>query len=136
MRCRQFRYRYEMIREANESGTWGESRIGKVDLIARSGWRPAVDVYETEDQLSLTIELAGVNSESINIALYEDALVIKGQRHLSFANKKGIYRIMEIQQGSFCLELPIFVPINVEQVEGNYEQGLLQISLNKIKEEH
>ena len=49
-------------------------------LESKVGWKPLVDVYETQDSVIVTIELAGVSSENINLAITKTSLTVKGVR--------------------------------------------------------
>ncbi|MDC4226462.1 MAG: hypothetical protein MPW15_19995 [Candidatus Manganitrophus sp.] len=54
---------------------WGSRR--RV-MVARPQWRPPVDFYETEEELIVKVEIAGVREEDFEITLYNDTLVIGG----------------------------------------------------------
>jgi HSP20 family molecular chaperone IbpA len=105
---------------------------GKIDIsIAKGQWRPYADVYETHELLYVTLEIAGADLENIEIIVYEDALVVKGKRNLPPYPTKGKYHVAEIQQGDFCFELPLSVSVRQDQVEFDYNQGLLLIFIKK-----
>src|SRR6266487_5124345 len=50
-------------------------------ILQRSAtWRPLADIRESAEMLMVKIELAGMKEEEIEVTLYEDALVISGER--------------------------------------------------------
>src|SRR6266498_657968 len=51
-------------------------------ILQRSAtWRPLADIRESAEMMTIKIELAGMREEEIEVTLYEDALVISGERH-------------------------------------------------------
>ncbi len=127
MRCRHRDRRYTLVIRSGEEMQYGRVQM----IIAKSRWSPAADVYETEEQLYINIELAGIDSQKIDISLYENALVVEGQRQIKPVTSNCLYHMAEIQQGPFCFELPLFFPVESEKVDIQYEDGILSIILNK-----
>ena len=80
--------------------------------LAQTCWRPAADVYETASTIAVTVDLAGVDHEALDVLLYEDALIVEGQRRLRPAEAGGVYQTAEIRQGPFRLELALPAPID------------------------
>jgi HSP20 family protein len=129
MRCRQHNYRYALFVQHTSGEDWQTEKINMI--VAKMSWCPAADVYEVNDKIYVTLEIAGVDFDSIEIVLYEDAMVVEGKRFLPSIPAKGVYHIAEIRQGSFCFELPLSISVKPEQVESNYENGLLAIIIKK-----
>ena len=44
-------------------------------------WRPLADIHESLEIMTVKIELAGMKEEEIEVTLYEDALIVSGERH-------------------------------------------------------
>src|ERR671910_3896139 len=96
----------------------------------RSGFRPAVDCWVTEEprQLVVVVELAGVEPESIDIAVEERALTISGSR--SRPRVPGqVYQQAEIEYGRFERRIPLEQDIDAEAASAHYEAGMLRITL-------
>jgi HSP20 family protein len=99
---------------------------------ARGEWIPPCDVYETEKDFIVLIEIAGINKEDLKITLTENYLNIKGFREdPSKADGKRNYYHMELNFGPF--EMSIYIPmvIDMENATVDYERGLLKIILPK-----
>jgi len=79
----------------------------------------------------VVVELAGVEPEAVDALLYEDALVVEGERRLPCCEDDAVYRSAEIRQGRFRLELRIDVAIDADGVESRYDRGFLYIKLPK-----
>ena len=135
MRYRRISYRYTMVVAGGQpeslADVWwvGGSNV----LLGHPRWRPATDVLETAQAIVAIIELAGINEEELEVLLYEDALVIEGERSLPACEEAERYHAFEIRQGPFRVKVPLPVDIDGNAVEARYEQGLLQIRLPKVR---
>ena len=99
--------------------------------LAHPCWRPPADIYEAADAVIVTVELAGVDADELDVLLYEDALIVSGQRRLPSVAPGGRYHAAEIRQGWFRLEVALPTPIDPERAQAHYDQGLLQMTLSK-----
>jgi len=97
-------------------------------------WRPFIDVYETQDDLVIKVELAGVSKAEVGIALENDELLIRGVRKEKAVKSKISYHQMEINYGPFEAIIPLPIPVEQEKVNANFSNGILEITLPKIKE--
>jgi HSP20 family molecular chaperone IbpA len=100
-------------------------------LIALPRWRPRADVAETSRSIVITVELAGVDPDAMEAVLYEDALVVRGRRHLPGPGPGGVYHAAEINQGSFRLEVGLPAPAASKLTDARYDRGLLVLTLPK-----
>ncbi|HEX2037096.1 MAG TPA: Hsp20/alpha crystallin family protein [Chloroflexota bacterium] len=100
-------------------------------MVAPTRWRPAADVCESATALAITVELAGVDEDDLEVTLFEDALVVEGVRRPVGCMADGVYHSAEIRHGPFRLEVPLPVAVDTEAPQGRYERGLLHISLPK-----
>jgi HSP20 family protein len=134
MRYRRMHYRYAVVLAAEQprplGDTWRGGGLGV--MLAQPCWRPPTDVYETASAVAVTAELAGVETDELDVLLYEDALVVEGQRRLPPAEPNGVYHAAEIRQGRFRLEVTLPAQIDPEHAEAHYERGLLQMTLQKV----
>jgi HSP20 family protein len=130
VRYRRVGYRYTMI--VNQPIGWGGSRqvrAGNV-VLSHPHWHPDMDVYETETALIVTVELAGVDVEQLEVLLFEDALLIEGRRNLPVTDE-GVYHAAGIRQGPFRVEVSLPVQIEGDRVEASYDRGLLRVRVPK-----
>jgi HSP20 family protein len=93
------------------------------------GWRPALNVYETEAGVALVVELAGVDPDALHVHVHPNSVVIHGVRRL--AAPEGLRRVhhMEIGAGPFELRAPLTAPIDPDASEARYANGLLEVWL-------
>jgi HSP20 family protein len=99
--------------------------------FGRSHWRPDADVCETAGAIDVVVDLAGVEEDAIDVQLFDDALVVEGERHLPACEAGAVYLSAALLQGPFRLELPLPVAVDPSGVEARYERGLLRIKLRK-----
>lgn len=97
-------------------------------------WRPAVDVYETDDTLVLKAELPGVDANDVDIRVEDGTLFLKGQRKFESEVKEEDYHRIERSYGTFTrtFALPNFV--NSDQVKAEYKDGVLTLTMPKREE--
>jgi HSP20 family protein len=133
MRYRRLSYRYAVVMATSRprpfSETWQHQPTSV--SMAQTSWRPATDIVETANEVIVLVELAGVDHEELDVLLFEDALIVEGERRLPPTHGGGVYHAAEIRQGQLRLELPLPCPIDPEQVDARYERGLLEMRLGK-----
>lgn len=100
-------------------------------VIAFPRWRPRADVTETAGSIVITVELAGVDPDEIDAALYEDALVVSGRRQPPGPGPGGVYHAAEIKYGPFRLEVGLPASVTYELRDARYDRGLLRLTLAK-----
>jgi HSP20 family protein len=99
--------------------------------MARPEWRPPVDYCETGGELSVKIEIAGMTEDQFEILVYQDVLVIQGERPWRSSGAEARFHLAEIRYGPFRFELPIPGGVDRERVTARYEQGVLTVHLPK-----
>jgi HSP20 family protein len=135
MRYRRLSHRYAVLFTAGQPGPFGEHvRFEQFGVrLAQTKWRPPTDVYESARGIEITIELAGIEPEELDILLFDDALVIEGKRHLPPGDPAGIYHTAEVRQGPFRLEIPLPAVIDQDRFDAQYERGLLRLAFEKVE---
>ena len=103
-------------------------------ILQRSAtWRPLADIRESAEMLMVKIELAGMKEEEIDVTLYEDALLVSGERHEEpEGNENVYYHEAQIRYGPFRIEVILLLPIDREGVKARYENGFLWVDLPKL----
>ena len=94
-------------------------------------WRPATDMYETDDAIIVRVEIAGMRETDFSIALINRNLIVRGIR--PDVNEKRAFYQMEIPFGEFSTEIELPFPITSNGVEALYRDGFLRIILPKAK---
>jgi|Deesub1362A_J573_1020465.scaffolds.fasta_scaffold02352_2 HSP20 family protein len=97
------------------------------------GWSPAVDIYETAEEVVIVAELAGVRREDIKVILDGNLVRISGQRAPTCRQPGARFHRLEISSGAFERTFRIGVPFEPKGVEARCEDGLLKVRLPKRK---
>ncbi|MCK4547929.1 MAG: Hsp20/alpha crystallin family protein [Candidatus Eisenbacteria sp.] len=102
-----------------------------VMVSAKAVWRPATDVYETEDAMVIRMDVSGMGRDHFEITVEGDDVLIRGQRKdPTPPGRKHFYK-MEINVGPFERRIRIPVPFDAEGVTASYENGFLELRMAK-----
>jgi HSP20 family protein len=107
------------------------SELWKVPrFTARGAFRPQVDCYRTEDppELTVVVELPGVDPDEVQIVATPQALLVAGHRRRPPGEGRA-YQQMEVDYGPFRRELLFGVDVDPAGGRASYENGLLTIVL-------
>jgi HSP20 family protein len=102
--------------------------------LATSSFAPAVDVYEDEHNVTLKVEVPGIDEKDIDIRLENNTLAVHGERKIEKEEKEENYRRVERQYGSFTRTFTLPTTVDSENVSANYDKGVLSITLPKKAE--
>ena len=80
-------------------------------------WAPAVDMYETKDELAVKTELPGLIDKDIHLSIAGDMLILRGERHWDQDVKEGSYYRGERWFGKFERALPLPIAIRADKVK-------------------
>ena len=103
--------------------------------LTTSSFAPAVDVYEDEHNITLKIEVPGIDEKDIDVRIENNTLTVHGERKFEKEEKEENYRRVERQYGSFTrtFTLPNHRG-HGEAFRANYEKGVLKVKLAKKAE--
>ena len=91
-------------------------------------WTPAVDIWETENELVLKADVPEMDLKNIDIQLENGTLTLKGERQ--FESKQGVgYHRVERSYGSFSRSFALPDAFDAEQVKADYRNGVLTITV-------
>ena len=110
----------ETRREIYHSVTW---------QVRASLWTPPTDIYETEENFFVRVEIAGMRDEDFEVAIENNMLLISG--HRPDLNERRAYHQMEIRFGKFEIAIEIPVAVQIEQSVAEYKDGFLMVQLPK-----
>ena len=99
-------------------------------FAARRSFRPNVDSYHTDDphELTVVVELPGVDPDSIAVVAGERMLVVAGERPRPVASGR-VYQQMEIEYGPFQRQVHLPEDVDPDQAHAEYQRGILRITL-------
>jgi HSP20 family protein len=94
-------------------------------------WSPAVDIFETENELILKADLPDIHPEDIDVQVENQTLTVKGNRKFEQQTGKGGYHRIERSYGSFVRTFAVPSTVDTQNVAADYHNGVLTITLHK-----
>jgi HSP20 family molecular chaperone IbpA len=101
-------------------------------LPARS-FLPTTDIYETDEALTVVMEIPGVEKKDVDVALENDVLRVEGR--IDFSKYEGLEPLYtEYNVGHFARAFTLPRKIDQQQIGAQVEDGVLTLTLRKAKE--
>ena len=94
-------------------------------------WVPAVDVWETDNDLVYAFDLPGVSEEQISIELQDDMLTVSAQRDRTEERAEEGFVRFERRFGSFSRAVGVPQGVTEDKVKADYRDGVLEIRVAK-----
>lgn len=110
------------------------NEAGRDDSLTASSFSPAVDVYEDEHNITLKIEVPGIDEKDIDVRIENNTLVVHGERKIEKEEKEENYRRVERQYGGFTRTFTLPNTVETDNVSASYDKGVLKIKLAKKAE--
>jgi HSP20 family protein len=96
---------------------------------------PVVEMQETPDAVQLKVELPGIDLKDLDVQVTADSVAIAGERKSEIkTEEKGIFR-SEFFYGKFQRVIPLPTRIQNTEVNADYKDGILHLTLPKAEEE-
>jgi HSP20 family protein len=92
---------------------------------------PAIDVYETDGEVVVVVEIAGISGQEVTLELAGRTLLLKGERRPLPGRPQRLYSQMEICHGAFQRELQLPADVDAEKAQTAYGEGILEVVLPK-----
>ena len=94
---------------------------------------PYADIYETDEALTVLMEMPGVAREGVSVALEDDVLRVEGKIDFSkYAGMEPVYT--EFNVGHYTRSFALSGKIDRERIGAQLEDGVLVLTLPKAKE--
>src|SRR6202140_4585242 len=107
---------------------------GQDESLTTSSFAPAVDVYEDEHNVTLKIEVPGIDEKDIDVRIENSTLTVHGERKIEKEEKEENFRRVERQYGEFTRSFTLPNSVDPTQVSAHYDKGVLKIKLAKKAE--
>jgi len=96
-------------------------------------YMPATDIYETDEALTVVMEVPGVERKDIEVNIENDVLSVEGR--IDFSKYEGLEPLYtEYNVGHFSRAFTLSSKIDQQQIGANIEDGVLTLTLPKAKE--
>jgi HSP20 family protein len=111
------------------------------NVLERSGeesnltsWAPAVDIYETEQELVVKADLPEVDPKDLDIRVENNILTIRGERKFEKKVNEDNYLRVERAYGAFSRSFSLANTVNSEAIKADYQNGVLTLTIPKREE--
>ena len=105
-----------------------ESKV--TDEVESADWYPAADVYESDGEYTVAVDLPGIDRATLDISVDDDRLTIKGDR---LAPDTARHRA-ECPSGKFLRTFSVPSAVDQSDIRADYKDGVLQVHLPKRPE--
>jgi HSP20 family protein len=102
-----------------------------------AGWQaitPWIDIFEADKELVITAEVPGLDEKDFEVTLVGDLLTIKGEKKTEHEDRNGGAYYVERRYGAFSRSLRLPFEAGDQQVEANYDRGVLIVRVPKPPE--
>ena len=99
-----------------------------------TGWSPALDLYQSNDNVIAVVELPGMRKEDIEISLHDGTLTISGERKREDSSNGDKAERTERYVGTFRRSIALPTRVDAGKVSATYRDGILTVTLPKAEE--
>src|SRR5258708_6770090 len=104
------------------------------EALTTPSYAPQVDIYEDEHNITLKLEVPGIDEKDIDVSIQNNTLTVHGERKIEKEEKEENFRRVERQYGGFTRSFTLPSSVDPGQVSASCDKGVLKISLAKKAE--
>jgi HSP20 family protein len=93
---------------------------------------PALDLYETDDTLEITVDLPGVDASAVRVIAKADSVLIAGEKAARRARGESSFHLVERGYGRFARVIRLGRPCDTAHAAATLGAGELRVSIPKI----
>ena len=94
-------------------------------------WVPAVDVWETENELVYAFDLPGIPEDEISVELEDNALTVSAERERTGEVQEERFYRFERRFGTFTRTVGLPQGITEDAIAATYKDGVLEVHVAK-----
>ena len=99
-----------------------------------AGFAPSIEVKETDDGLTVSAELPGLEEKDVEVALDGDLLTLSGEKKQEKAEEKEGFHLAERSYGSFRRSIRLPWAADATQADATFDKGVLTVTLKRPPE--
>jgi HSP20 family protein len=107
---------------------------GRASDSALTPWAPAVDIYETENELVIRADLPDIEEKDLDIRIENNMLTLRGERKFEQTVSEDNYLRVERSYGAFSRSFSLPNTVNAEAIQAEYRNGVLTVRMPKREE--
>jgi len=104
------------------------------DSLTAGAFMPPVDIYEDEHSLQLKLEVPGIDEKDLDVKVENNTLTVSGERKFEKEEKEENFHRIERRYGSFTRSFTLPNTVNTDDINAQYNNGVLTIKLAKRAE--
>ena len=131
---REFSTMQDRINRMNRLFRESYNTEGPEEALTTTSFAPPVDIYEDEHTITLKMEVPGIDEKDIDVRIEGNTLTVHGERKIEKEGKEENFRRVERQYGEFTRSFTLPSSVDPGQVNANYVNGVLKITLAKKAE--
>ena len=113
---------------------FGRTYGGESGGATSGAWVPPLDIYETKEKFVVTVELPGIEPDSVDVSVEDSTLTIRGERSFTNEVDEDSYHRVERRYGSFVRSLSLPQTARADAIEASFDKGVLTIEIPKAEE--
>ena len=94
---------------------------------------PAADIYETEDEYVVELEVPGYAEKELTIEVFDHMLTVKGEHEAATEKKEKTYRLHERLEQEFQRRFELPTVVDTEKLTATFKKGVLELHAPKIE---
>ena len=98
-------------------------------MLATLSGSPHADLFETETQAELVVEIPGLSAKDVHLALKGDILTVSGDRSEEITREDGAYRLHERRTGHFERSFSLPHGVDPSRIEARFDKGVLSVTM-------
>jgi HSP20 family protein len=123
----------EMSLLQNHMNRLFDSAFRPGDSTGTTAWVPPADIYETQNELIVNLDLPGVDAKTVDVSVENNVLTIRGERPFDAKQSRENFHRLERFYGAFARSFALSMQVDAEKIQASYKQGVLNITLPKAE---
>lgn len=111
-----------------------DSDLDSPAVFQQNNWGLALDVSEDENEFVVKASLPGLNPEDLDITYSNNVLTIQGEVEEEKETEQHRYHLRERRWGTFTRSIQLPAGVKSDQIDAQYEAGVLTLRLPKVEE--
>lgn len=97
-------------------------------------WAPALDVWETDEEIVYAFDLPGIAENEISVEFEDGVLTVSGERERTHKVEQDSFFRFERRFGSFSRTIGLPSGVSESDISASYENGVLEVHVRKPEE--
>lgn len=114
-------------------GDFSELPLSRFPALGRlgDGFIPRMDVAETDKEITLNAELAGIDEKDVDVTLQDNVLTIRGEKKAEHEEKNRRCCLTERSYGTFSRSVTLPAEVQQDKIQATFKKGVLTVRLPK-----